>query len=77
MLKVIGAGFFTWIGILVIFGIIGAFCWPYAINEWLVFFGKNPVVVWWQGALLGICPAIGQLSIPVAVLTWIIMLFLV
>lgn len=56
-------------------GIVGALCWPYAINSWLVFLGKNAVVVWWQGFLLGYVPGIGQLSIPVAIATWIILMF--
>jgi len=56
---------------------VGAFCWPYTINAWLVFLGKPPAVVWWHGALLGFAPFIGQVSIPAAVVTWILMLFLV
>ena len=56
--------------------IIGAVCWPYTINTWLVFVGKAAVVKWWQGALIGLVPGIGQASIIVAVLTWIIMLII-
>ena len=63
--------------VLSIFGIIGGFCFPYAINSWLVFFGKAPTVVFWQGFILGICPYVGQASIPVAVITFIAMLILV
>ncbi|MDD5651486.1 MAG: hypothetical protein PHF86_13910 [Candidatus Nanoarchaeia archaeon] len=55
---------------------IGAFCWPYAINTWLVFADKDPVVLWWHGALIGLVPAFGQLSLPVTIITWIAMLFL-
>lgn len=62
--------------IMVACAIIGAWLWPYTLNTWLVFFGKAPVVVWWHGALLGFCPFIGQATIPVAVITWILMLFL-
>lgn len=62
--------------ILAICTVIGALLWPYSINTWLVFFGKPPVVTWWQGALLGFCPGIGQITIPVAVITWVLMLFL-
>ena len=62
--------------VLGIFGIIGGFCFPYAINSWLIFFGKEATVVFWQGFLLGICPYIGQASIPVAVITFILMLVL-
>ena len=56
--------------------IIGAFCWPYTINTWLVFFGKPPSILWWHGVLLGFAPFIGQASIPAAIITWILMLFL-
>jgi hypothetical protein len=56
---------------------VGAICWPYTINTWLVFLGKTPQIVWWQGALLGFVPGLGQLSIPAAVVTWILMLFLI
>ena len=57
--------------------LVGAFCWPYTINAWLVFLGKPAAVVWWQGALLGLAPVTGWASIPAAVVTWILMLFLV
>jgi hypothetical protein len=57
-------------------GIIGAFCWPYAINSWLLYAGKPPRVLWWHGFLLGYVPGLGQMSVPAAVLTWIVMMFL-
>jgi hypothetical protein len=57
--------------------LIGGFLWPYTINNWLVFFGKEPSIVFWHGLLLGFCPIIGQITIPIAVFTWILMLFLV
>lgn len=57
-------------------GIVGAFCWPYTINSWLVFAGKAPVVLWWHGFLLGYVPGLGQISIGAAVITWILMLIL-
>lgn len=62
--------------ILIISAAIGAFLWPYTINEWLVYFGNEPKVVWWQGALLGFVPYLGQATIPAAIITWILMLFL-
>lgn len=62
--------------VLLIGALIGAICWPYSINSWLVFFGKEPVIVWWQGVLLGFVPGVGQASIVVAVITWILMLFI-
>ena len=57
--------------------IIGGFLWPYTINTWLVFSGKPPSITFWHGALLGLCPMIGQITIPIAVITCILMLFLV
>jgi hypothetical protein len=56
--------------------LIGALVWPYTINAWLVFVEKPPSVTFWHGLLLGFCPVIGQLTIPMAALTWILMLFL-
>ena len=62
--------------ILAISAAIGAICWPYTINTWLVFIGKEACVVWWQGALLGFVPYLGQASILAAVITWLLMLFI-
>jgi hypothetical protein len=56
--------------------IIGAVCWPYAINTWLEFCSKNPRIVWWQGMLIGIVPGIGHIGLVLAIVTWIAMLFL-
>ncbi len=64
---------------LCVFGLsalIGAFAWPYVINEWLVFAGRPATVEWWHGALLGFVPGFGFVSIPAAVITWIALLFL-
>ncbi len=61
--------------ILLVYSAINAFVWPYAINSWLVYCEKEPLIVWWQGILLGFVPGFGQLGIPGAVVTWIIMLF--
>ncbi len=56
---------------------IGALVWPYTINAWLVYAGKPPAVLWWHGALLGLVPGLGQFAAPLAILTWVLMLFLV
>lgn len=72
-MKLFGSGLFF---IFFICALIGAILWPYSINTWLVFIGKDPSIVWWQGALLGFCPILGQITIPFAVVTWILMLFL-
>lgn len=71
--AVVGA----WVVILVIGAILGAWLWPYSLNTWLEYLGKAPVVVWWHGVILGLIPFTGPLTIPVAVITWILMLFLV
>ena len=62
--------------ILLISAAIGALCWPYTINTWLEYAHRTARIVWWQGALLGFCPFIGQASIPAAVVTFILMLFI-
>jgi len=67
------------LALLVILGIcaaIGAILWPYTINTWLVYANREAVVTWWHGALLGFCPFIGQLTIPAAVITFILMLII-
>lgn len=67
---------FILVFVLVIFAIIGAFLWPYTLNTWLEFFGKTTTITHFQGALLGFCPIIGQLTILLAIATWILMLFI-
>jgi hypothetical protein len=57
-------------------GFIGTVLWPYIINSWQVYNNKPPTVCWWQGALIGLIPFIGPLSIPAAVVTWILMMIL-
>ncbi len=54
----------------------GMLCWPYVINAWLVFSGKEATMVWWEGGLLGLVPVFGWVSLPAAVFTWLMMLFL-
>lgn len=61
--------------VLLLSAIIGAVCWPYTINHWLEFAGKPTRIVWWQGALIGFCPYLGQAGIPAAVITFILSLF--
>lgn len=69
-------GCLTIIFILLISMLIGGFCWTYSINTWLHFFGKAPAVRFYQGALIGLIPVLGQVSLPVAVITWIVTLFI-
>jgi len=75
MNKQRGVGGIVLLVILAISAVIGGVCWTYTVNSWLHFFGKPEALVFWQGALLGFVPFIGQVSIPAAVLTWLLMLF--
>lgn len=56
--------------------LVGAYAWPYAINEWLMFAGRPVAVEPWHGALIGLVPGFGQAALPAAVVTWVAMLFL-
>lgn len=56
--------------------IIGSFLWPYAINTWLLFLGKTTTVSWWICGLFSLIPQIGWFSVPVAFVTYVIMLFI-
>ena len=80
MLRLIlGIGSFGTFFIICAFGVsvaLGAVCWPYTINTWLVFADRPPTVLWWHGALMGLVPGLGQLAILTAIATWIIMLFI-
>ncbi len=71
------ANMFVCLIVLGLSALVGAFAWPYAINEWLVFAGRPAVVEPWHGALIGLVPGFGQAAAPTAVITWIAMLFLV
>jgi len=73
----IKASFTLIIFILCISALIGGFCWTYTINTWLDFIGKSPNhIKFWQGAIIGFIPYIGQVSLPAAGATWIAQLFL-
>ena len=56
--------------------LVGAALWPYTINTWLVYAGKEPSIEWWTGGLMGLVPGLGQVCIFGAFGTWIAMLFL-
>ncbi len=72
----ISGGLLIGLSFLCIGGIVGMFCWPWGINNWLVFAGKEPAMLWWQGFLLGMIPVFGKWSLIFAVITWIILMFL-
>ena len=72
-----GLGCGGYLMVLIISAIIGGFCWTYSLNTWLEFFSKEPNIVFWQGMVIGFVPYFGQVSIPFAIGTWVLMLFLV
>lgn len=53
--------------------VVGTLTLPYAVNSWLVYFGKHAVVVWWHGAIVGAIPGCGWTCATVAFITWISM----
>ena len=57
-------------------GLIGGFLWPYCINTWLHWAEKPETVKFWHGFLIGMVPGVGGLSIPAALLTFIVNLFM-
>lgn len=57
-------------------GAIGAFTWTYAINYWLLYFGKPAAFLWWYGAILGLTPYVGYASIPIAAITFVLSFFI-
>ena len=70
-----GSSVILFIAFAIIFA-LGAWLWPYTINTWLVYADKSPVIEWWMGGLMGLVPGLGQSCIPVAFITFILMLFL-
>jgi len=63
----------------IIYGIViavDALFWHYSLNTWLTYFGRTTVVLWWQAALIGAIPGIGQISLIIAFITWLAMLFI-
>ena len=60
----------------IIFLIIGTLLWPYTINTWLIYYDKDPTMLWWHGTLFSLVPGIGQLAFLAAAITWVLMLFL-
>lgn len=59
---------------LILLMVVGGFLWPYTINSWLVYNHKEAVIVFWQGALLGLIT--GRYMLIAAIITWILMMVL-
>ena len=62
--------------LMILNAILGAWLWPYTLNSWLEFFDKPAHIVWWQGSLIGFVPYVGNITIPAAFVTWVLMLFI-
>lgn len=66
--------FFVAVLIIGIWSLCG-FCWDYSINTALDIAGKDTQISWWAGYLIALVPGFGQISVPVAVVAWIVTLF--
>lgn len=55
---------------------LNGWLWPYIGNSWLEYAGKAPQITWWQGALIGFVPYLSRFVIPIAVVTWFLLLVL-
>ena len=67
------------LGIVLIFGLsalVGGVLWTYSINTWLAFLGKTQTISWYVCALFSLIPHIGYFSIPVSIVTYVLMLFI-
>jgi len=69
-------GIFFIVAFLVLGVVLSMWLVPYNINTWLGWAGKPPAVKAWHGALIGLVPAIGEILVPISVLTWVVGLFL-
>lgn len=76
LITLISANLLFIVIICLISGLVGTFCLPYAVNSWLMYFGKEAVVTKLNGFLFGLFPPIGFLSFMATFITWILMLFL-
>lgn len=56
--------------------VVGTFLWKYNIDTWLLYAGKPTQVAWYTCTIISVIPHLGYLSIPVALITYISMLFL-
>ena len=63
--------------VLAVFACLGGWLFPYTVNSWLEYADREPVIEFWHGAIVGFVPPFGQLLVPAAVVTWILMLILV
>lgn len=63
--------------VLVVFWVlVNAILWPYTINTWLEYLGREGVIQWWQGVLIGLVPVVNKFVIGAAIITFILMLII-
>ena len=55
---------------------LAGWCWDYAISAWLVYAGKPDTFPYWLGCVCAVCPGLGQLAFPVALMTIVLLMFL-
>lgn len=75
-MREIGIGIFAGLVIIAAIVLVAAGCNYYTINFWLDYAGKDTAFPLWACCVIACVPGIGQLSIPVAIVTFIISLFL-
>lgn len=52
-------------------GILGGILWTYSINTLIEIAGKPNRISFWNGFILGIIPGVGQLCLPLSVVTFV------
>lgn len=62
--------------LLVLSGLVGAVLWVYIINTWAIYLGKAVTFGVGSGFVLGMIPGIGQLSLPIAAITYLAFLLI-
>ena len=72
----LGAGTAVFVAVVLVSFAIGAVLWPYSIDSWALYLGHATSIPWYAGGVLGIIPGVGQMSIPVAAVTWVLMMII-
>jgi len=78
MFNVIKGLFIILLAVGILFGVLFLLgcCWDYAVSTWLVYLDKPDTFEVWHGMLISLVPGFGQMSIPIVILTFLIMLFI-
>ena len=56
--------------------VLGGFLWPYTLHTIGTLLGRDVSISFWAGGLLSFVPWIGALTLPAAVVAWIVSLFI-